>query len=199
MNAAGCTVIDVDHAALRTLASLSRRSATLTSGSLRAAVAASSAALFFGFSVWTWRARQRHKPCGCTGSSRPATWENVWSTGCLTIAAATSCGGVVGGSCRRLAFSDYPHALIVTLTRTVRGASMRELSADSSRATRPSRAGRLTPIGLGKRAFAPRGSGPFRGLSSAGHNPSVTVSNLVTPKITRKGGTCPPLEYAIRS
>jgi hypothetical protein len=39
---------------------------------------------------------------------------------------------------------------------------------------------RITPIGLGKRAFAPRGSGPFRGLSSAGHNPSVTVSNLVT-------------------
>jgi hypothetical protein len=47
---------------------------------------------------------------------------------------------------------------------------------------------------------SPRGgAGTFRGLSSAGHNPSVTVSNLVTPKITRKAGTCPPLEYSIRS
>jgi hypothetical protein len=57
----------------------------------------------------------------------------------------------------------------------------------------------ITPIGLGKRALAPRGSGPFRGLSSSGHNPSVTVSNLVTPKTTRKAGTCPSLEYSIRS
>jgi hypothetical protein len=39
------------------------------------------------------------------------------------------------------------------------------------------------PLG---RAVAPRESGPFKEFSTGGHNQSITVSNHVTPKITRK-------------